>query len=148
MMRQSSKTRLSIGFLAYLLTAAAVVALLMFTDEAKWIRLALAAGALAMTLAFMLTYHLGTRGGWRRSDIGVHLMVFGATNGAVLAFVVLAFLGVLPVAVMPYISALTYLTVGWLFGWRTVIMDGYLRGGSAPHSRKHEDPDGSTDATS
>lgn len=142
-MRQSSKTRLTFGLLAYLLSAGAVVLLLILTGGAPWVRMALAIGALVMTLAFMTTYHLGTRGAWRRSDIGVHLMVFGLANGIILAFVVLAFLGALPMAVLPYFSALTYLTVGWLFGWRTVIMDGYLRGG--PDEPDSEDVDDSED---
>ena len=128
-MRHSSKARLLVGFLAYLLTCAGVVtALALLPADARWVRLVLAVAAFVAALLFMVSYHVGSRGAWRRSDIGVHLMTFGLTNAIVMAFVVLAFLGWIPAIVLPFFSALTYLTVAGLFAWRTVIMVGYQRG--------------------
>jgi hypothetical protein len=142
-MKQSSRTRLSIGFLCYLISCAVVIGVMIAWPEARLVRMALAGGALILTLAFMLTYHIGTRGDWRKSDIGVHLMVFGLTNAIVLTLVVISFLGWLPIWLGPAISAATYLTIGWLFGWRTVIMDGYLHAGppTAPDPEPDEDAD-------
>ena len=130
MVKRSSKVRLLVGFLAYLLTSAAVVVLMAgWPDDVSWLRVTLAAVAFIASLTFMAAYHFGTSGDWRRSDIGVNLMIFGLTNAIVIGFVVAAFLGRIPAAVFPYFSALTYLTVAWLEIWRTVIMTGYLRRG-------------------
>ena len=129
MVRRSSKTRLLVGFLSYLLTCAAVVVLLVVLPDGRWVRVCLAGVAFVASLTFMTAYHFGTAGGWRRSDIGVNLMVFGLTNAIVTGFVVATFLGWIPVVILPFFSALTYLTVAWLEIWRTVIMTGYLRRG-------------------
>ena len=127
-MRRSSKIRLFLGFLLYLASCAVVVGVMVALPDNRVVRVALVALAFVSTLLFMVTYHFGTRGYWRKSDIGVHLMTFGLTNALVLTYVLLAFLGWIPLVVLPYLSALTYWTIAWLFGWRTVIMRGYLRG--------------------
>ena len=54
-------------------------------------------------------------------------MTFALTNAIVLSYVLLAFLGWIPLSVLPFLSALTYWTLAWLFGWRTTLMLGYLR---------------------
>lgn len=132
MVRRSSKVRLLVGFLAYLLTCVGVVVLMTVSSDNtdRWLRVTLAAVAFLSSVVFMVAYHFGTRGGWRASDIGVNLMIFGLTNTIVMGFVVAAFLGWIPLIVFPFFSALTYLTVAWLENWRTVIMLGYLRRGS------------------
>jgi hypothetical protein len=117
---------LLVGFLSYLFTCAAVVVLLVVLPDGRWVRVALAGVAFVASLTFMAAYHFGTSGDWRRSDIGVNLMIFGLTNAIVMGFVVAAFLGWIPVIILPFFSALTYLTVAWLEIWRTVIMTGYL----------------------
>ena len=128
-MRRSSKARLLFGVLAYLLACAGVVLLMVVLpdDGDRLLRVGLAALAWAASMTFMTVYALGTEGDWRKSDIGVNLMIFGATNAIVMGFVVAAFLGWIPAVVFPFFSALTYLTVAWLEVWRTKIMAGYLR---------------------
>jgi hypothetical protein len=129
MIHTASKVRLIVGFLLYLASCTGVVGLMLVLPENRWVRATLVGVALLATVLFMVSYHVGTRGYWRRSDIGVHLMTFALADAIVLAYVAAAFLGWIPLAVLPYLSALTYLTIAWLFGWRTVIMRGYLRGG-------------------
>lgn len=131
MIHKASRTRLLVGFLLYIASSAAVVGLMVaLGDDNRLIRVALVGVAWVATSVFMVTYHVGTKGYWRKSDIGVHLMSFALANWLVLLYVLLAFLGWIPLVVLPYLSALTYWTIAWLFGWRTVIMRGYLRGGS------------------
>lgn len=129
MIHQASRIRLFLGFLLYLASCAAVVGVMLALPDDWIVRTVLVGVALLVTVTFMVSYHVGTHGYWRRSDIGVHLMTFGLTNAIVLAYVLLAFLGWIPLELLPFLSALTYWTLSWLFGWRTVIMLGYLRSG-------------------
>lgn len=137
-MRRASKVRLAAGFACYLLSAGAAVWLMAVVAEPRWVRFALAVTALVTTIVFMVAFHLSTEGGWRRTDIGVHLMVFAAGNALILLYASLAFFGVIPTDWLPYLSGLTYLTVAWLFGWRTSIMDSYQSRGEG---RQVTDPD-------
>jgi hypothetical protein len=129
MTHRPSKVRLFLGFLLYLASCAAVVGVMLALPDSRWLRVTLCGVALLVVAGFMLSYHFGTHGYWRRSDIGVHLMTFGLANAVVLSYVLMAFLGWIPLEALPFLSALTYWTLTWLFGWRTVIMVNYLRGG-------------------
>ena len=130
-MKRASKKRLLVGLGVYLLASLVLVlVMLLVPDEFDhWLRAGLAASALVSALLFMAAYQVGTRGRWRDSDIGVHLMTFAFTDAMVLLYVVLAFFGLIPLIVLPFLGALTYMTLAWLFGWRTVIMRGYMRRG-------------------
>jgi len=77
----------------------------------------LAVAAVAL-IAFPFCYHLTTRGSWRTSVMGWHLMSFMGVLGLVMTFAILNFAIDLPEWVRP----LTWFLVGAVAWWRLVLL--------------------------
>jgi len=92
--------------------------------------LAIAATAL---IAFPFCYHLTTRGSWRKSVMGWHLMSFMGVLGLVMTFAILNFAIELPEWVRP----LTWFLVGAVAWWRLILLFVVQHRDDAP--RKHRD---------
>lgn len=120
MMMSPRVGRLAVGFALYLLSVAAVCWLVFLFDRPT--RVGVLVLAWLMTALFVGGYHRWTHGHWRDSRHGVHIMTFSSAVLLVLSYVLLAFAGLIPLWFLPYLSAITYLTMAWLFGWRYALM--------------------------
>ena len=74
--------------------------------------------AAAALMLFPPCYHLTTRGAWRRSAMGVHLMSFMGVLGLVMCFAVANVVFDLPSWVRP----LTWLLIAVVSWWRLILL--------------------------
>lgn len=86
---------------------------------------ALMFAAAAALIIFPPLYHRRTRGRWRKSTFGIHLMSFMGVLGMVMGLAVLRVLGVdLPAWVRP----LVWLAIGVVSWWRVGVLIHETRG--------------------
>jgi amino acid transporter len=71
---------------------------------------------------FMLRYQMRTRGHWRDTPYGVHLMVFSGACVAIFVYTMLSTTGVVPEFLRPWFRSVIFLSMAFLFGWRTVLL--------------------------
>jgi hypothetical protein len=69
-------------------------------------------------IAFPICYHVTTRGAWRGTRVGVHLMAFMGVLGMVMLFAIANFVFDLPDWVRPF-AWLCIAVVSW---WRVVLL--------------------------
>lgn len=74
--------------------------------------------AAAALILFPPCYHLTTRGGWRRSVMGWHLMSFMGVLGLVMCFAVSNVVFELP----SWIRPLVWLLIGIVSWWRLILL--------------------------
>lgn len=94
-----------------------------FTDSLSgpllWMWWALVAAGLVGSMMFPILYQVGSKGAWRRNDLGRHLMAFSVAVGvALLALLLRIALGDYPGRAVVNFGAMVYLVgVVW---WRSV----------------------------
>lgn len=69
-------------------------------------------------VAFPFAYHLTTRGHWRDTAMGWHLMAYNAVMALVVSFAILNFAVHLP----DWFRPLTWLMVGAVAWWRLILL--------------------------
>lgn len=105
------------GLVLYLLGLAGVLAAAYWLPWSVVGPVASGSAALAASV-FVAAYHFGTRGHWRDTETGVHMMTFSAACAAIMLYVTLRLLGFVPTVLQPFGSAVIYVTVASLFAWR------------------------------
>lgn len=118
---RTPKTRTTlIGLALYL---ACTASLFFIPDEnLRVVRATLTGLTFLVILLFIISYHVMTRGHWRDSVHGVHIMAFSVAMDLIMLFLVLALFSLIPMWLLPIIGAWIYLTVLFLFLWRWVIL--------------------------
>jgi hypothetical protein len=106
------------GLLGWILTLA--VGFLFVSYPAT--RPTLAVFAILSALWFVLRYQTRTKGHWRDTVHGRHVMTFSLACVIILTYACLNLLGLIPAWLVPYLGVLTYATLGWLFLWRNAIL--------------------------
>lgn len=113
----ASPERVVCGVALYLLGLAGVLAAVYWLPWGLVGPVASGSAALAAGL-FVTAYHFRTRGHWRDTETGVHMLTFSATCAAIMLYVTMRLLGFVPVVLQAYGSAVIYVTVASLFVWR------------------------------
>jgi chromate transport protein ChrA len=89
---------------------------------AEILRVVAVALAFVMPAAFCTCYHLWTRGHWKDSRYGVHLMVVSGVDALIVLYVLLAMLDVVPLSWRPYSGFIIYLSFAGTFLWRLILL--------------------------
>lgn len=109
-----------IGLVVYLL---ATLSLFFVPDEhLRLVRAILTLITFVVIVGFCISYHVMTRGHWKDTVHGVHIMVFSLAFALIMAFIVLALFGLIPMWLLGVLGAWIYLTVMFLWLWRWVIL--------------------------
>lgn len=88
----------------------------------EWCRVGAAVLVLLSALRFCILYNKKTGGTWRNSVFGVHMMVFSGAFVVYFGYAILSLL-VLPESWRPYSGTVLFLSLAWLFAWRTRILN-------------------------
>lgn len=119
------KTRLRrrnviLGWLSYVLCV--MVLFFIPAESQRLARGVLVAATFLVIVGFCISYHVTTRGHWRDTIHGVHIMVFSAATGLIMAFLILGLFGLIPMWLVPILGGWIYLTEFYLFAWRWAIL--------------------------
>lgn len=85
-------------------------------------RLVMLAAGVVLSFGFCLIYHLMSHGEWRHNPHGQHLMIFTATIGVVISYILLYRAEVVPDTWAPLASTVIYAAIDILVLWRIILL--------------------------
>ena len=91
-------------------------------DRLRIVRAVLTLLNFLVIAGFCISYHVETRGHWKDTIHGVHIMTFSLAFALMFAFVSLALFGMIPMWLLGILGAWIYLTVLFLWLWRWAIL--------------------------
>ena len=91
-------------------------------DHLRTVRAVLTLVNFLVITGFCISYHVETRGHWRDTIHGVHIMTFSLAFALMFAFICLALFGLVPMWLLGKLGAFIYLTVLFLWLWRWAIL--------------------------
>jgi hypothetical protein len=89
----------------------------------------LAFASLVLAVAFIVAYHLTSRGAWRNNPMGRHMMAFAAVDAVVLGLSCIRAIGgaSLNTDWFAALRTITFLGVPWVFAWRLWLLRSTVR---------------------
>lgn len=91
----------------------------------RWVevvQVALIGVSLLSAVLFCVLYQVWTKGHWRDTKYGAHLMWFTGICALILLYAFLSRLGFIPHSWRPYAGSVVYLSIAVLFPWRLLLL--------------------------
>lgn len=106
----------------------------------------LAFGSCALAVAFMIAYHVTSRGAWRTNPMGRHMMAFAAVDAAVLGLsCIRAIFGAsVDTHWFAALRIVTFFGVPWVFAWRLWLLRSSVRAERARQAQADADESAQT----